>query len=88
MSSCAVIGGALAAGLLAWVAIALVAWLGQIGLNVAPVRWLGALALGLVSLDIAGAPIHWSLPPSLVALGLVAGLAMHADRFDDPTADE
>lgn len=75
MSAWPVIGGALAAALLAWVAIATVAWLGQAGLNVAPVRWLGALALGLVALDIVGVPVHWGLPPVLVGLGVAAGLA-------------
>lgn len=89
MTPWAVIAGALAAGLIAWLAIAAVAWLGEGRLDVGPIRWLGAVALGLVALDIAGAPVHWSLPPTLMAVGLVAGLASaSSERFDDPTADD
>lgn len=74
MSPWAVIGGALAAGVLAWAAIATVAWLGQGSLDQRPIRWLGAAALALLALDLGGAPVHWALPPALLAVGLAAGV--------------
>lgn len=74
MSAWAVIGGALAAGVLAWTAIATVAWLGQRSLDQRPIRWLGAAALALLALDLAGAPVPWPLPPAMLAVGLVAGV--------------
>jgi hypothetical protein len=75
VSTWTVIGGALSAGLLAWAAIAAVAWLGEGQLDVAPIRWFGAGALGLVALDVAGVPVHWGLPPALVGVGLAVGVA-------------
>lgn len=75
MSSWPVIAGAFAAALLAWAAIAAVAWVGQRQLDTRWIRWLGAAALGLIALDIAGVPVPWALPPTVMALGLLGGLA-------------
>lgn len=80
MSAGAVMLGALAAGLIAWAAIATVALLGERSLRTRPIRLFGAGALGLLALDVAGVPIHWALPPSLLVVGLVAGLVPEAQE--------
>lgn len=74
MSSWPAIAGAFAAAVLAWAAIAAVAWLGQRQLDTRWIRWLGAVALALLAVDIAGAAVPWTLPPTVLAAGMVAGL--------------
>lgn len=84
MTGWAVLGGALAAASLAWAAIAAVAVLGHRSLDERPIRWLGATALGALAVDIAGAPVHWALPPALLILGLAVGFL--ADPDEEPDA--
>lgn len=71
-----VIAGALGAALLAWVAIAAVAWLGERRFRTEPIRWFGAAALGVLALDVAGVPVPSLGPPALLGLGFVVGFAM------------
>lgn len=74
MTSWAVLVGTLVAALIAWLAIAGVALLGEGQLRTRPIRWLGAAALGVLALSIAGLPIPWWASPSLLGVGLLAGL--------------
>jgi len=80
VSTWAPIVGALAAALIAWLAIAAVAWLGHGNLDLQPVRWLGALALGLLAVDLAGLAVPWPVPPALLGIGFVAGLVREPDE--------
>lgn len=79
MTGWAVLAGALAAGLIAWTALALIALVGKGQLRTQPVRWFGAAALGALALDVAGLPVPWLVPVGLLAAGLVAGLAPAPD---------
>lgn len=74
MTNWTVLVGALAAAVVAWVAIAGVAWLGRGRLRPQPLRWLGAAALAVLALSVAGLPIPWYASPALLAVGLLAGL--------------
>lgn len=74
MTGWAVLLGALAAGLVAWLAIAGFAWAGDRHLRTEPIRWFGAAALALLALGVAGVPVPWLAAPGLLAVGIVAGL--------------
>lgn len=74
MTPWAVLAGALAAALVAWTAITVIAWLGRGRLSTKPLRWMGAAALGALALDVAGAPVPWVLPVVLLSAGFLAGL--------------
>lgn len=74
MNELAQLGGALAAGLLAWGAIAAVALADQQRLRTGPLRVFGALAILALALAIVGVPVPWVTP--LVLLGIGVALAL------------
>ncbi len=77
-----VVGGALAAALVGWVAIAGFAWVGRNHLALAPLRVFGGLSLAAVALALGGLPVPWVLPVGLLAVGLVAGFAWPHGNVD------
>lgn len=83
MTVWAVLAGALAAGILAWAAIAGFAWAGDVHLRTRPIRLFGAAALAVLALGVAGLPIPWIAAPSLLGVGILAGLVPPVWRDED-----
>ncbi len=74
MNELAQLGGALAAGLLAWGAIAAVALTDQRRLRTGPLRLFGALAILALALAVVGVPIPWATPLVLLGIGVTLAL--------------
>lgn len=85
MTLVSVVVGAFAACVVAWVAIAGFAYLGELEVRLAPVRLFGAAGLAALALRVAGVPIPWILAPALLAVGLVAGVVSPL-VYDHPEA--
>lgn len=75
MTSWAVLAGAAGAAALAWVVLAGAAYLGDRHVRTGPIRAWGAAALAALALAVAGLPVPWLVPPALLALGLIHGVA-------------